>query len=173
GLVVVRKDHAAVLSREYYRLRLTNDRRFVLRHHVLMVLASVAGGDAAHIITRFLIGRDLVVVFDDGILSGIVACKRKLKISFKHIEEKTQITRAAFDILRRIVYAIYSEAGGCGRYELHQPLSAFVGDGASAEARLLSYYFKYQARIDFMLAGRLLDDVVDILIARALHRSFR
>ena len=93
----------------------------------------------------------------------IVCGDRQTQITMETIEQALDVTRAAPNILRRVVRIGNAQFGGGSRFELHQPLRAGFGSRARIERRLVGDDGLYQRRVDPPSGGVRRNEVIDLL----------
>ena len=127
-----------------------------------------------HIVLGFAVRRTLVAVPDDGILAGVITGQRQFDIALEHIEQETQVARAAVNVLRRVENILHPETSGGCRHQLHQSAGAFVGDGPRMKARFLTHQGENQMRVNAVFCRGLFHQIIVIRVAGGIadrHRN--
>ena len=68
------------------------------------------------VILRFLIRRDLITVFHNRTLPGIVSREGKIYVSAKHIQQQAHIFNASLNVLAGVVDVRHTHAAGRRRH---------------------------------------------------------
>src|SRR5688572_11089491 len=121
----------------------------------------VAIADLLHVVASLSIRRHAFSELRHGTLAGVVTRKYEIDAIVEPVEQFSQVTRSARNVLCCVMRTPDAEAGRRSRHQLHQTPRAFRRDCTRVEVGFLFHHQENQVGINSILVSVLTDQRIE------------